>query len=102
MLTFPSRSSAVDTALYRAIEGVAGRRDPGAVVVPRMIGGFTDAHWFREKGLVAYGFVPRWHRPGDARGVHGKDESITIDNLSRGVATQIEIIDALHAELATR
>ena len=40
---------------------------PG-VVVPRVISGFTDAHWFRELGIVSYGFVPRWLAPSrDAR-----------------------------------
>ena len=60
-----------------------------------MIGGFTDAHWFRELGIVSYGFVPRWLGPGDARGVHGANERISIENLTQGVETSVEILQTL-------
>jgi acetylornithine deacetylase/succinyl-diaminopimelate desuccinylase-like protein len=95
LLSFPSASSPVDSALYRAIVSVAGRLDPGAIVVPRVNAGFTDAHWFREIGLEAYGFVPRWHQLGESRGVHGPNERISVENLERGVATLVEIIEEL-------
>lgn len=95
LLAFPSRSSPSDTPLFAAIERVAAQVDPGAVVVPRMIGGFTDAHWFRERGIVAYGFVPRWLTPQDTRGVHGPDERVSVENLRRGTETLIAIIEAL-------
>jgi acetylornithine deacetylase/succinyl-diaminopimelate desuccinylase-like protein len=97
ILSFPSRSSPADTELFAAIERVAKRSDPNAIVVPRMIGGFTDAHWFRERGIVAYGFVPRWLSGDDARGVHGADERISIDNLERGTLTLVDIIEELAA-----
>ena len=95
LLSFPSRSSASSTTLFNAIESVALERDPRAIVVPRMIGGFTDAHWFRELGIVSYGFVPRWLGPGDARGVHGANERISIENLTQGVETSVEILQTL-------
>ena len=46
-------------AIVEAIEEVAGRQAEPGLVVPRLIGGFTDAHWFRELGITSYGFVPR-------------------------------------------
>lgn len=95
LLTFPSRESSPDSALYRAIASVAERSDPGAIVVPRVNAGFTDAHWFREIGLEAYGFVPRWHALGESRGVHGPNERISVENLERGIATLVEIIEEL-------
>lgn len=97
LLSFPSRSSPSDTRLFEAIERVAQRDDPGAIVVPRMIGGFTDAHWFRDQGIVAYGFVPRWLSRGDSQGVHGIDERVSIANLERGVLTLLAIVDELEA-----
>jgi acetylornithine deacetylase/succinyl-diaminopimelate desuccinylase-like protein len=97
LLSFPSRSSASDTRLFDAIERVARRDDPEAIVVPRMIGGFTDAHWFRDRGIIAYGFVPRWLSRADTRGVHGVDEHVSIANLQRGVVTLLDIIDELAA-----
>ena len=34
------------------------------IVVPMMIAGFTDSHYFRQKGLDCYGFVPIEETPG--------------------------------------
>ncbi len=95
LLTFPSRSSGTDSPLYRAIATVAEQTDPGALVVPRVNAGFTDAHWFREIGLDAYGFVPRWHALGESRGVHGPNERISVENLERGIETLVRIVEEL-------
>lgn len=95
LLSFPSVASPLDSPLYRAIAQVAETTDSGAIVVPRVNAGFTDAHWFRELGMQAYGFVPRWHELGESRGVHGPNERISIENLERGVGTLIEIIEEL-------
>ncbi len=95
ILSFPSRSAPVETPLFEAIRAVALEVDPGAAVVPRMIGGFTDAHWFREQGIVAYGFVPRWLSPEETRAIHGANERISIENLERGVRTLVRILEEL-------
>jgi acetylornithine deacetylase/succinyl-diaminopimelate desuccinylase-like protein len=95
LLAFQSTASPVDTALFHAIERVAAELDPSALVLPRAIGGFTDAHWFRELGIVSYGFVPRWLEPGEAQGVHGVDERVSIENLERGVDALLRILDEL-------
>ncbi len=95
ILAFPSRSASADTELFRAIRDVAAKVDPGAAVVPRVIAGFTDAHYFRDLGIVAYGFVPRWLPPAESRGIHGPNERISIDNLERGVRTLLEILEQL-------
>jgi len=95
ILQFTSQGSSPDSPLFRAIARVAGRSDPGAVVVPRMIAGFTDAHYFRTLGITAYGFVPRWHNLDELRGVHGPDERVSVENLERGVATLIAILKEL-------
>lgn len=95
LLAFPSRSSSADTPLFEAIARVARREKPEAIVVPRMIGGFTDAHWFREKEIVAYGFVPRWLSRADTGGVHGVNEKVSTANLEAGVVTLLAILDEL-------
>ena len=69
--------------------------DPGALVVPRVVAGFTDAHYFRELGIIAYGFVPRWLSAAESGGVHGPDERVSIENLARGVETLIAILEEL-------
>ncbi len=98
LLAFGSRASPVDSPLFRAIERVAAQTEPGALVVPRMTAGFTDAHYFRELGITAYGFVPRWLEPGESRRVHGPNERISIENLERGTRTLMRILRALDQE----
>lgn len=95
LLAFPSNSSPVDTELFSAIERVATERDPGALVIPRMIAGFTDAHWFRELGIVSYGFVPRRLKPEDTRGVHGVNERIAVAELERAIEVLVEILEEM-------
>ncbi|MDX1649413.1 MAG: M20/M25/M40 family metallo-hydrolase, partial [Myxococcota bacterium] len=95
LLAFASRSSPVDTELFDAIARVAARRDPDAAVVPRVIPGFTDAHYFRHLGIVAYGFVPRRLRPVETRSIHGPNERIDLENLAFGVDVLVDIVREL-------
>lgn len=95
ILSFDAQGSPVDTALLAAIEDVAEEIDPHAVVVPRVIAGFTDAHYFRDLGIVSYGFVPRWLPPSESRGVHGSNERISIENLERGIDATVRILEEL-------
>ena len=101
-LSFASLASSIDTELFRSIERVARRRAPSALVAPRMIGGFTDAHWFRARGLIAYGFVPRRLTADQANGVHGPNERASIDSLERGVRILLEILEDLSAPTPNR
>jgi acetylornithine deacetylase/succinyl-diaminopimelate desuccinylase-like protein len=94
-LSFETRSSPADTALFRAIERVAAAVDPSAHVVPRVIAGFTDAHYFRDLGIVSYGFVPRWLPPSETRGIHGPNERVSVDNLERGIRTTVRILEEI-------
>jgi acetylornithine deacetylase/succinyl-diaminopimelate desuccinylase-like protein len=98
ILSPEAQSSPVDTDLFRAIEAAAARSDSPSAVVPRMSAGFTDAHHFRNLGIVAYGFVPRRLRPYETRGVHGPNERISIDNLELGVHTLVEILEELSGD----
>jgi acetylornithine deacetylase/succinyl-diaminopimelate desuccinylase-like protein len=97
ILSFPARASSSDTSLYRAIAQVAASQESPGLVVPRMIGGFTDAHWFRELGIVSYGFVPRTVARENARRVHGIDERVRIETLTRSIELTLEIVRAFDA-----
>jgi acetylornithine deacetylase/succinyl-diaminopimelate desuccinylase-like protein len=94
-LDFPAAASPIDTPLMRAIERVAERSRPEGFVVPRVISGFTDAHWFRAVGITAYGFVPRRLRLQDSLGIHGPNERISLENLELGIRTTVEILEEL-------
>ena len=81
--------------LAAAVQRVAGRLDPSAVVVPRAIAGFTDAHYFRTLGITSYGFVPRWLPPRESLGIHGPNERVSIKNLERGAQAMVAILEEL-------
>ena len=95
ILAFETRSSPADTELFRAIESVAHEIDPSALVLPRVIAGFTDAHYFRDLGIVSYGFVPRWLPPSETRGIHGPNERVSVENLERGIEATAKILEAI-------
>lgn len=92
LLSFPAIASSPDSPLFRAIEEVAGDQPEPGLVVPRLIGGFTDAHWFRELGITSYGFVPRALTAGESRRVHGIDERIAEATLVESIRLTIEIV----------
>ncbi|MGH0036154.1 MAG: M20/M25/M40 family metallo-hydrolase [Myxococcota bacterium] len=94
-LAFAAAQSATDTKLFRAVEVVAAELDPDARVVPRLVAGFTDAHWLRERGIPTYGFVPRWLSSGESRRIHGPGERISEENLQRGIRTTVRILEVL-------
>ncbi len=94
-LSFEAAASPTHSPLMDAIARVAARRDPRGVALPRVITGFTDAHWFRELGIASYGFVPRRLRPVESRGIHGPNERVSIDNLATSVELLVEILEEL-------
>ncbi|MCA9513166.1 MAG: M20/M25/M40 family metallo-hydrolase [Myxococcota bacterium] len=94
LLGYAALSSPVKTPLYAAISRVAAASESGAVVVPRVSAGSSDAHWLRAQGVVVYGFVPRWLEADAARGIHGPDERISIRNLERGARALVDLIEA--------
>ncbi|HUY28713.1 MAG TPA: M20/M25/M40 family metallo-hydrolase [Candidatus Binataceae bacterium] len=94
ILNFPPVSSPQRSELMTAIEALA-RRDGKAQVVPTMISGFTDSHYFRQKDIVAYGFVPISVTSDEARGVHGINERISVKELGAGIKRMVELLELL-------
>ncbi|MCB1748281.1 MAG: M20/M25/M40 family metallo-hydrolase [Gammaproteobacteria bacterium] len=93
-LSFAAAASAADTALFRLLARVSTAHYPGAAVVPTVAGGFTDSHYFRERGITSYGYAPFVIPEADLGGVHGNDERIGIASFERGVAMMTEIVRA--------
>jgi acetylornithine deacetylase/succinyl-diaminopimelate desuccinylase-like protein len=95
LLSFEERSSSADTPLYAAIEAIAAKSDPPAHTVPSVTIGFSDAHYFRDVGVTAYGFVPRAMRREDYSGVHGHNERADVGSLANAVTALLEILEEL-------
>jgi acetylornithine deacetylase/succinyl-diaminopimelate desuccinylase-like protein len=85
----PAEPTPIDTAFYECLEGELHSEAP---VVPSFIAGVTDARYFRERGIPAYGFSPFSLSPGDAQGVHGVDERILLRAFERGVVTMTRLV----------
>lgn len=69
--------------------------DPKAKMVPTMLTGATDSRFFREKGMVAYGFQPM--TPVDNLSkylsrVHEHDERISADSLLFGTRVLYQVL----------
>jgi len=84
LLSFEPGISSQDNFLYQGIKHGLEERYPAATIVPRMAAGFTDSHFFRERGIPAYGFIPVILDAEQASGIHGDNEKISLANLSFG------------------
>jgi acetylornithine deacetylase/succinyl-diaminopimelate desuccinylase-like protein len=77
--------SPVHSPLVDAIAAWISREDPGAVVVPVTLAGFSDSRHFRAAfpDCLAYGFFPQSHQTffDTAPLVHGADERIDVRDL---------------------
>ncbi len=101
IMGFTPAISTTDTELYRSIQGVLAVEFPDAPVVPSVLGGFTDSHFFRDLGIVSYGFFPTVTPVEDAGGVHGNNERVTVENVRRGTRLMFEIVRRFVEQRAT-
>jgi acetylornithine deacetylase/succinyl-diaminopimelate desuccinylase-like protein len=91
----PTVTEPAASPLYDTIKREVEAREPGAVVIPYMIPGFTDGKFFTQMGARWYGFSPvKIERDAGIRFAdmfHGHDERVPIAGLVWGV----EVLDAV-------
>jgi len=95
LLSFTPAVSTTDSPLYQAIETVSARHFPNAPVVPAVSPGFTDSHYFRDLGVVAYGYSPIMLDLDEAATIHGNNERISVENVRRGTQMMFELLELL-------
>ncbi len=95
VLSFGPGTSSKDNFLYKAIESILAKRYPGVLVLPKLNAGFTDSHFFRERGISAYGFTPIILMKEESAGVHGDNESISLENIELGDDLMRAIVTSL-------
>ncbi|MGI9147934.1 MAG: M20/M25/M40 family metallo-hydrolase [Chloroflexota bacterium] len=83
----PPSTASWDGPLFRAIESACLDFAPHAIVAPSICVGGTDARYFRQRGVPAYGLVPCLFDADDLKGYHGINERLSLENLRLG--TQI-------------
>lgn len=92
LMSFTPTISAADTDLFAAIEALVATRFPGALTISGVTTGFTDSHFFRDLGIVSYGFSPFVSPFAENSGVHGNDERISVENVKVGTQFMIELL----------
>ncbi|MBN8866597.1 MAG: M20/M25/M40 family metallo-hydrolase [Solirubrobacterales bacterium] len=82
--------------LAEAIEEWVEMIEPGAEVLPQVMPGFSDSHWFRKAfGATVYGFAPQLMTLAETKPlVHGPDERITVED--------VELMENLYTWLPPR
>lgn len=89
--TNPATESPPETPLAQAVARAVALHAPDAAVVPFLLPAATDSRFFRERGVVAYGFSPLL--PGeDLASVHGKNERISIASLEFGLKVLWDVL----------
>lgn len=84
-----------NTEAYQAVSSVMSEAMPGVPVVPMYMPWFTDSHWFRDKGVIAYGFAPFRVDPEHLATMHGKNERLPVEIYSQGVELFYKVMDRL-------
>jgi acetylornithine deacetylase/succinyl-diaminopimelate desuccinylase-like protein len=92
LMSFTPAVSTTDTELFAAIETLAASQFPGALTISGVTTGFTDSHFFRDLGIISYGFSPFVSPFGEDSGVHGNDERISVENVEAGTRFMIELL----------
>jgi acetylornithine deacetylase/succinyl-diaminopimelate desuccinylase-like protein len=84
--------------LFDALCAAIASERPQALVVPYLTPGGTDCKHFRPKGIVSYGHIPFELDDKELEGIHGKDERVSLENLSRGLRVLFRTVCAMCIE----
>jgi acetylornithine deacetylase/succinyl-diaminopimelate desuccinylase-like protein len=98
IMGFTPAVSTPDNPLYRLIETVYADHFDDPSVVPGVTTGFTDSHFFRDLGIVSYGYGTFVIPGEDRRGVHGNNERVSVENMTRGTRVMIDLLTRFTVE----
>lgn len=91
-------SSSADTRLWTALGNAVSMAKPGAVIVPSMVTGATDARYFRDRGAIAYGaglLSPDLPLGDFLTRFHGNNERIDVESLRLTTQLWLDVFDRL-------
>ena len=92
LLSFKRGVSSRDSSLYKTIEKVTSELYKNSKVIPSVATGFTDSHFTRDLGIESYGFNPTLYPAGEARGIHGNNERVSIKLFRQSTADLTQIV----------
>jgi acetylornithine deacetylase/succinyl-diaminopimelate desuccinylase-like protein len=96
-----SPPSPTDSAFYTALSSAVQRHIPDAVVAPLQTPVATDSRFFRQRGVKAYGFMPAVFTQAELDTIHGRNERISVENLTLGTRIVYETLLELCARRTT-
>lgn len=79
------------------VESMEGNGFP---VLPYITTGATDLRYFRDHGILAYGFFPITLSSDEILKMHGKNERISVENIYKGLEGTYQIIKFLGSQNA--
>lgn len=77
--------SPVDSKYFKILSSVVQQVVPGAIVAPFLSPGTTDSSYLRMIGFKCYGLIPSLMSSEEIDGIHGKNESVTVEHLKTGI-----------------
>jgi acetylornithine deacetylase/succinyl-diaminopimelate desuccinylase-like protein len=93
--TRSARSSPVEGPVLEAFTDAVNAMDPGTLVLPRMLTGYTDSYDYRALGIDAYG-VESWRSTEAVSAtVHGNNERVPVEEIRFGVEFYYRIVEQL-------
>ncbi|PJZ54302.1 M20/M25/M40 family metallo-hydrolase [Leptospira adleri] len=81
----PGTTSPVDSKYFKILSGVVKEVVPGSVITPFLSPGTTDSSYLRLAGFKCYGLIPSLMSSEEIDGIHGKNESTTVEHLKTGI-----------------
>jgi acetylornithine deacetylase/succinyl-diaminopimelate desuccinylase-like protein len=96
ILSFEANASPIDSELVKAVAAVSKQSYSEAIITYPVLAGFTDSHYFRDLGVMSYGFNPFVAAPRElGGGYHGNDERIGKKAYVEGVRFFYEVVERL-------
>ncbi len=90
-----ARSSPVNGPVMDALTAAVAAMDPGTLILPKMLTGFTDSYDYRAIGIDSYGIESWRTTEAVAATTHGNDERVPLPEIRYGVEFYYRIVEQL-------
>jgi acetylornithine deacetylase/succinyl-diaminopimelate desuccinylase-like protein len=90
-----SSSAGIEMTVFRKMTAAIEKLEGPIPVLPFVTTGATDLRYFRNLGIPAFGFSPIRLSKEELLRMHGKNERISLENVSRGVEGTYAIVKFL-------
>ncbi|MFC1895221.1 M20/M25/M40 family metallo-hydrolase [Thermodesulfobacteriota bacterium] len=95
LMKHDSTESRRDTEFFLPIMEELTRAFPEATIAPSLLIATSDSRLFRKKGIPSYGVCPVLVSMDEIATIHGIDERISVENLTRGTRTYTDLVKRL-------